>query len=85
MINKGLSRLIDVEKGKQVRITIVEGGQGIMAKLNRFGLYVGDHARVVRYAPFSGPVLLEVRGMEIAVGRGIASRILVEVTACDSP
>jgi Fe2+ transport system protein FeoA len=36
-------------------------------------------------APFDGPVLLEIRGMEIALGKGIAERILVEVAACDLP
>ena len=85
MINDRVSRLIDVEKGTQVKIASFEGGYGMMARLNRFGIYAGDLARVVRHAPFDGPVLLEVRGMEIALGRGIAARILVEVTACDLP
>jgi Fe2+ transport system protein FeoA len=85
MMNKGMSRLVDVEKGKQVKIASFEGGQGIMTKLNRFGIYPGDLARVVRHAPFQGPVLLEVRGMEIALGRGIASLIMVEEAACDLP
>ena len=83
MMGNSNSRLIDVEKGAQVRITSFEGGHAYMVKLNRFGLYPGDLARVVRYAPFGGPVLLEVRGMQIALGRGIAARILVEVIVCD--
>ena len=85
MMNKVVSRLSDVEKGTQVRISSFEGGFGYMAKLNRFGLYPGDLARVVRQGSFNGPVLLEVRGMEIALGRGIAERILVEEAACDLP
>lgn len=85
MLNDGTARLIDVEKGTQVRITSFEGDHGFMRKLNRFGLFPGDLARVVRYAPFGGPVLLEVRGMEIALGKSVAARILVEVAACDSP
>jgi Fe2+ transport system protein FeoA len=76
--------LINVVKGTQVRIISFEGGRGLSAKLNQFGLYSGDLARVVRFAPFNGPVLLEVRGMEIALGRNIAERILVEVAECDS-
>lgn len=85
MMKHGISRLIDVEKGKQVKITSFEGGNGIMTRLNRFGIYPGDLARVVRHAPFQGPILLEIRGMEIALGRGIASHIMVEVAACDLP
>jgi ferrous iron transport protein A len=85
MMNNGMSRLIDVEKGKQVKITSFEGENGIITKLNRFGIYPGDLARVVRHAPFQGPILLEIRGMEIALGRSIASLIMVEVATCDLP
>ena len=83
-MGKAMARLIDVVKGTRVRIISFEGGRGLSAKLNQFGLYSGDLARVVRFAPFNGPVLLEVRGMEIALGRNIAERILVEVAECDS-
>ena len=85
MLNNGLSRLIDVEKGRQVKIASFEGGYGMMTKLNRFGIYPGDLVRVLRHAPFQGPILLEIRGMEIALGRGIASLVMVEVAACDLP
>ena len=85
MMNKVVTRLVDVEKGRQVKIASFEGGHGMMTKLNRFGIYPGDLARVLRHAPFHGPVLLEVRGMEIALGRGIASLIMVEEAACDLP
>jgi len=77
-------RLVDIKTGKQVRIAAFTGGHGQISKLNRFGIYPGDVARVVRHAPFGGPLLLEVRGMEIALGRGIAAKILVEELACAS-
>lgn len=85
MLNKVVTRLVDVEKGRLVKIASFDGGHGMKTKLNRFGIYPGDLARVVRHAPFHGPVLLEVRGMEIALGRGIASLIMVEEAACDLP
>jgi ferrous iron transport protein A len=80
-----MHKLSEIKNGEQVRITNFEGGQGVLVRLKRFGIYPGDTIRVLRRAPFGGPVLLEVRGMEIALGHGIASRILVEVLACDSP
>ncbi len=75
-----MTRLIDVEKGVQVKIAAFSGAPGYTNRLNRFGLYPGDLARIIRQAPFDGPVLLEVRGMEIALGKNIASHVLVEVT-----
>jgi len=83
-MSKGIVRLIDIDNGTLVKISSFEGGPRYVTRLNRFGLYPGDLARVVRHAPFGGPVLLEVRGMEIALGKNIAARILVEVTACAS-
>ena len=79
-----MPRLTEVEKGTQVRIAYIEGGRGCVSRLNRFGLYPGDLVRILRHAAFNGPILLEVRGMEIALGRGIASKILVERAGCDS-
>lgn len=79
-----MPRLTEVEKGEQVRIAWINGGNGCISRLNRFGLYPGDLVRILRHAPFNGPILLEVRGMEIALGRGIASKILVERCACVS-
>ncbi len=73
-----MTRLIDVEKGVQVKIASFTGAPGYTSRLNRFGLYPGDLARIVRQAPFDGPVLLEVRGMEIALGKNIAAHILVD-------
>lgn len=47
-------------------------------KLRQYGLFIGDKVRVLRVGSFSGPLLLEVNGREIALGRGIASRVIVE-------
>jgi len=78
-MNTDAIRLSDIQNGVQVTIASFEGGRGLIARLNQYGLFPGDRMRVLRRAPFGGPVLLEVRGMEIALGRGVASRILVEV------
>lgn len=52
-------------------------------KLRSIGFMPGDCARVIRHAPFGGPVLLEVEGREIALGHGIAQKI--EVEECNPP
>ncbi len=79
-----MSRLTDIENGARVRIASFDGAPSHLSRLNRYGLYPGDYARVLRQAPFGGPILLEVRGMEIALGRKLAELILVELVACDS-
>ena len=61
-----------------VRVIAIHGGKGLEAKLRQLGLLPGDMARVLRQAPFGGPLLIEIEGRSIAIGRGIAAKIEVE-------
>jgi len=42
------------------------------------GFLPGNTARIIRNAPFHGPLLIEVDGREIVIGRNVARHILVE-------
>jgi Fe2+ transport system protein FeoA len=41
------------------------------------GLTPGIEVKVLRKCPFNGPVELEVRGVAIALGHGVASKVFV--------
>ena len=73
--------LIDVGPGIWVKVIGFEGGAKFQNRLLRHGLYPGDRARILRAAPLRGPLLVEVSGREIALGRGVAAKILVELEA----
>jgi ferrous iron transport protein A len=75
----GIINLLQVQTGTSVQIRSFSGGKSLVAKLRQYGLFVGDQARLLRLAPFSGPVLLEINGREIALGRDIAAQIMVEI------
>ena len=79
--------LLQVDNGKWVKVLRYAGGGGLDLKMRSMGLLPGDYARVIRQAPFGGPVLVEIDGRSIALGRGIASKIEVEESSfpCDSP
>ncbi|MDO9546485.1 MAG: FeoA family protein [Pelolinea sp.] len=70
--------LLNVENGKWVQVVNFRGGSGMHRRLSQLGFLPGNRVRIVRAAPFRGPLLLEVEGREIVLGRGIASHILVE-------
>mgnify|MGYP005842372747 CR=1 FL=1 len=70
--------LLSVKKGQWVRVKMIRGGVGVSSKLQSLGILPGDTLRIVREAPFGGPVLVEVSGREIALGRGVAQKIEVE-------
>jgi Fe2+ transport system protein FeoA len=48
-------------------------------RLSDLGLTPGTKITVVKSAPFNGPLEVCVRGSRLALGRGMASRILVDV------
>lgn len=54
-------------------------GWGFRKRLEDMGLTPGTRVRVVKSAPFHGPLEVYVRGSRLAIGRGMAKRIFVEV------
>lgn len=67
-----------MEKGARARVVNVMGGHRAAAKLSAQGIVPGmiiEKTGELR----GGPVLLRVGGAQVALGRGIAKRVLVEV------
>jgi len=52
---------------------------GFEKRLNDMGLTPGTRVTVVKSAPFHGPLEILVRGSRLALGRGMAERVFVEV------
>lgn len=52
---------------------------GFKQRLEDMGLTPGTKVTIVKSAPFHGPIELQVRGSRLAIGRGMAERILVKV------
>ncbi len=74
--------LLELGKGKKARIVGFQGSHDLQGKLRQLGIIPGDQVTVLRVAPLEGPVLLEVLGREIALGRKIAGQILIEEMPC---
>jgi DtxR family Mn-dependent transcriptional regulator len=54
-------------------------GWGFGKRLMDMGLTPGTRVTVVKSAPFHGPLEILVRGSRLALGRGMAERIFVEI------
>ena len=54
-------------------------GWGFRKRLEDMGLTPGTKVTVVKSAPLNGPLEVYVRGSRLAIGRGMAERIFVEV------
>jgi ferrous iron transport protein A len=74
-----------VDVRRQVRVILIDGGHRVRTHLNTLGIHIGDWLTVVERAPFRGPVLVEINGARLALGRGIASKIQVDVDGSLEP
>ena len=75
--NEEMVTLLNIPNGKRARLISIS--ERLRTKLMQYGLHNGDFVRVLRSAPLGGPLLVEVNGREIALGRAVAEKIFVEV------
>ncbi|HIE53583.1 MAG TPA: ferrous iron transport protein A [Chromatiaceae bacterium] len=65
--------------GTKARVVDIRGRGGWIYRLYQMGLTPGITVEVVaNYG--RGPIVIRVRGIEVAIGRGVARRILVSPT-----
>jgi ferrous iron transport protein A len=70
--------LADLPQGEKCTVVLAAGGHGVVRRLAEMGLTPGTEVRVVRSAPMHGPIEVSLRGVSLALGRGIARRVLVK-------
>ena len=75
-----MKTLLNVPDGEQARLISVS--ERLLRKLRQYGLHLGDTLHVLRSAPLGGPLLVEVNGRELALGRTVAENLFVE-TECE--
>jgi ferrous iron transport protein A len=79
-----MKTLLQFSPGDSVRVIEFEGGAHLRSKLNQYGIHPGDCLRLLRQAPLGGPLLVVCNEREIALGRGVANKIIVEPEPCES-
>jgi len=66
-----------ISAGEHVRLVKIRAGKKLTRRLNEMGLTRGVELKIVQAS--GGPLLILVRGSRIALGRGIAHKIFVEI------
>ena len=64
--------------GDLAEISHVRGGRGVNLRVNELGFYPGSCIKIIRNIK-AGPVLVELKGCRIAIGRGIAMKIFCKM------
>ena len=66
-----------LRQGELATVVSLNGGCEFQRKLRSVGIKEGKTVRMVASHPFSGPLVVEVDGRQITLGRGMAQRIAV--------
>ena len=66
-----------VSSGELVEVVTVKAGWGLQRRLGELGLTTGAQVRVIT-GHRRGSVLIDIRGSRLALGRGVAHRIMVK-------
>jgi DtxR family Mn-dependent transcriptional regulator len=77
--NQNLVSISNLKQGQCGKIYFIRGGHNVLQRLLDMGLTPGTEICAVRVAPLGGPVELFVRGSKLALGKGVASKVFVEV------
>jgi len=71
------TNLSAVREGESVRVQDIEGGHYFLSRLASLGFTPGVSLRVVQNVG-RGPLIVNLRDTRVALGRGEASKIVVE-------
>jgi len=70
--------LTECEIGEEVVVLRVNAGHKAKTRLANLGVVPGVEITKTKNAPFKGPVEIIVKGSSLVIGRGLASKIIVE-------
>jgi ferrous iron transport protein A len=68
--------LLQLKRNQWAKVTDILGGFGLRRKLESLGVRVGS--RILKVSDAPGPVVVNVGGTQLAIGKGMASKIIVE-------
>jgi len=70
--------LTECEKGEEVIVLNVNAGLKAKRRLANLGILPGAKIKKKKDAPFRGPLEVIVKGSSLVIGRGLASKIVVQ-------
>jgi ferrous iron transport protein A len=71
--------LTQLEEGESGVVVDIQGGYGLIRRLESLGIRVGKKVTKVSSQLMRGPVTVRMDNSEVAIGFGMARKILVEI------
>ena len=69
--------LTELKPKQRAIVSHIVAGRRATHRLSGLGITIGTPIKLVSQAPFHGPVQIEIRETRLAIGRGLAQKVLV--------
>jgi ferrous iron transport protein A len=76
---KSTIQLSAMKNGQRGKVVDIQGGQGLQKRLEALGVRLDQHITKTSGPFMKGPVTLRVGNAQVALGFGMASKVLVEI------
>jgi ferrous iron transport protein A len=73
-----MKKLTELKNNAEGVISSIDGGTGVKDKLEGLGIRKGIKIRKLSSQLFRGPVIIMINGRQVALGNGLARKIMVE-------
>ena len=64
-------------ENEEAKVVEVRGGRGLVRRLSELGFTPGTRVKIL-FSNSPGPIVIDVKGSRIALGRGLLMRIIVD-------
>ena len=71
--------LHQMQSGQSGKVVEIQGGHGMVSRLNALGIRPGKRITKVSSMLMRGPVTIQSGSTQVAIGFGMASRMIVEL------
>lgn len=70
--------LIELKPKEIGRIIEIQGGIGLSRRLEVMNIRLGKNIKKITSNPLRGPIIIEIDQRKVAIGRGMAAKVIVE-------
>ncbi len=70
--------LLTLKKGDEGRVKFIDAGKCATRRLYEMGLNIGAPIKIIKND--TGPIIVSLAGNKIALGRGLAEKVLLETS-----
>ncbi|UCH07923.1 MAG: ferrous iron transport protein A [Deltaproteobacteria bacterium] len=76
---RNIITLTQMQTGQSGRVVEIQGGFGVVDRLNALGIVPGKRITKISSMLARGPVAIQVDRAQLAIGYGMANKIIVEL------